>query len=240
MFYNKYLNNNKILFTYKKLINIDIKKAFDVYLHLPKYFKEKYLYSRYKCRHELTLFYNNHLMKLEERKPLLNDITNLGLIIEFLIDNDLKKKADDIINKLKKIWCNVMYERFVFFMNEYRTAYTLKKKKNIKTKKYELIKVYDLEKRCRFLQAIQHIEYNVLDTFNQPIAAFTLRWYRDPYFYYLFRFELESIDVSFILNHYIDENSFIRKSDYYFFYEGIQKSYGIVYINNLSNFLLDL
>lgn len=235
MYYNKCLYENKIPLPYKYLTNKDIKKSFYYYLHLPVNFNFKILYSRYKCRHEFVLCQNKGwYMRLEQRKYLMNEIVNIGLIITFLLDNNLTQTADKITKELNNIYFNIQYDLFINFLNEYRTAYIIKKKKNKQTGEYKECKDYDIAKQFKIMSFLGHIERNILDVANQPSKSFTINYY--PFGYYLLIYEDSKFEEKFqeIFNYFIDENSLINKSDYFKDYEMVIETWGTVYKQNYN------
>lgn len=238
MFYNKYLYENKIPLPFKELINTDTKKALEMYLHLPVFYENKCLYSKYHCRHEHLLYMNNRKWyeALDERKGYMNKLYNLGIVIEFLIDNNLQEIADNIINGLKKIWVSMEWDDLVYCMNNYRTSYELKNRKNKETGKVEIIKKYNISERFRWEHAMHFIEYEVLTNFNSPTRCFSITQSGYPFFSCLLNFEKSSVkgksmekDVENILNLFINENSLVAKTDYFRFYKEKQESWGKVH-----------
>ena len=245
MFYNKYLYENKMPLTFKELLETDTKKALEIYLHLPaSYYKNYYLYLKYDCRHEYLLYRNCNKWyeALDERKRFMNKLYNLGIVIEFLIDSNLQETADNIINGLKKIWISMEWDNLVYCMDNYRTSYELKNKKNKETGKIEIIKKDKPSERLRWNHAMHFIEYKVLTYFNCPASDFTITRSKEPFLMCLLNFEKENVkgksmeeDVQNILNLFIDENNLIAKTDYFRFYKEKQESWGKVFVNEYYN-----
>lgn len=235
MFYLKSLNKNKFLIPYKKIKINNTDKDFNTYLHLPDFFRYKYLFYGYTCRHE-RYFYRiktervNMFKNLKTRKQYMNKIVNLSILLSFLINDNpytafdystafkiqnRKEEANEIIKELKKIWVNYIYEDFIFCLNKYKSAYKLINKKNNKTGKIEKIKKYDIAKRYSYLHSISFIEYHILDIFNKPVEAFSINSF--PILLYIMSFEKFPMEkeIENILERYIDKKDFINQTDYY-------------------------